>query len=171
MLVLRSFGVKTLRRIQALARQAGWALPKQWTPLCSSPFLPEGPVASGSAVSWDKEPFLGVAGTCSCWGQWGVGTAPDLLRDPWDGGPAPTWPLPRCPVPRRAAGHHAHLPSPEAILHPELHAGREADVSEEGRGATRVRLFRVSAAGSGLLFSRPRGCEVAHVLCSSQGGD
>lgn len=92
-------------------------------------------------------------------------------QDPWGGGerhvPGPSTP---CPVPHRTAGPHAHLPGPEAGVHPELHEGREADVSVGGRLMGRASAG-CHAAGVGLFLVCIWLCRVAHTLCSSQQRD
>lgn len=121
---LRGFGRMASRRVWELAGWAG-ALPRAvGSPPHSSPVHPKGLVASGLPGSWDIDPFPVAGGRCSCWGQLGEGTAPELLSAPmgwWEPG---LWGSgPPYPVLHRTARHRTHLPVPEAGLHPQLHEG------------------------------------------------
>lgn len=100
----------------------------------------------------------------------GGGGGPGFNQEP---GPRPS---PPCPVPRRTAGPHANLSGPEAGLHPELHEGREANVSGAGNGGRVAGTCKRPPLGAlrraqGLHLVGTQLCEVALASCSSQRRD
>lgn len=135
------------------AGRAGWGhFPEQWAPLCMFTPRARRPLAQLCLAPGQRQVLLlGAVGG-------GHSLRVALRARGMVGAWHPHGPGPPCPVPRRTTGHRAHLPVPEAGLHPELHEGREADVSGRGRESARTRPLLGApqqAWGSRLVHARP----------------